>query len=368
MKSNWFQRLFLPGMVFQSTIIAGAYGTGKELSLFFLDHGPLGGLLGMCVTMVIFSVVLAVAYEYARRFLIYDYRSFFLRLLGRAWPIYEILYLLLMIITISVVGAAAGDIVQDTFGLHPAIGTVGIMLLIALLVFYGSAAVEKFLAAWSFVLFGTYFAFLGWNVAQHGTTIASNLSSMPIVDGWVGSGLEYSGYNMASIPALLFCVRHMTRKRDAITAGILGGPIAMLPAMLFFTAMIGQFDAIVAEGDEGLLPVTIVLRSLQGAEFFVYVFPIVLFGTFIETGSALIHGVNERLSRTWAEKGSEFKSWMRSAVAIAILFSAVVVAEAVGLTALVARGYGTMTWGFLFIFVLPLLTYGIWQISKSESA
>lgn len=365
MKNGWFQRYILPGFIFQSAIIAGAYGSGKELAQFFLGHGPLGGLLGMAVTMVIFSIVLSTAYEFSRRFQLFDYRSFFQKILGRAWPIYEILYMLQMIIVISIVGAAAGDIVRDSFGLPAFVGTLGIMSMIALIVFYGTSAVERFLALWSFVLFGTYIAFLGWNLIQHGDQIAANIRSVPVGGNWAMSGLAYSGYNMSIIPALLFCVRHLKTRKDTITAGILGGPIAMLPAMLFFVAMIGQYDAILAEGDEGMLPVSVLLRALDGGQFFVYLFPIVLFGTFIETGAAMIHGVNERISHTIEERGRKMPNWMRSAIAIAILVIAVLVADAVGLTALVAKGYGTMTWGFLLIFVLPLLTYGIWLMKKA---
>jgi len=76
----------------------------------------------------------------------------------------------------------------------------------------------------------------------------------------------------------------------------------------------------------------------------------------------LIHGVNERLDQAFAEKSVQMPRWMRPAVAIAILFVAVVLADAVGLTSLVAQGYGTITWGFLLIYVLPLLTYGLWLL------
>ena len=366
MNGNWFQRYLLPGFIFQSAVIAGAYGSGRELSAFFLGHGPLGGLLGMAVTTVIFSVVLATAFEFSRLFQLYDYRSFFKKLLGRAWPLYEILYVLQMILVISVVGAAAGDIVRDTFGIPAFAGIIGIMTMIAALVFYGTPAVERFLAVWSIVLFATYIAFLGWNLIQNGDVIATNLRSLPVNDGWAASGLAYSGYNMAIIPAILFCVRHLQKRSDAITAGILGGPITMLPAMLFFVAMIGQYDAIVAAGDDGMLPVTILLNALQGAGFFIYLFPIVLFGTFVETGAAMIHGVNERLDHTFVERGAHMPRWMRPAIAVAILVTAVLVADAIGLTALVARGYGTITWGFLLVFVLPLLTYGVWLIRRED--
>ncbi len=36
MKNNWFQRYLLPGFIFQSAIIAGAYGSGRELAEFSL--------------------------------------------------------------------------------------------------------------------------------------------------------------------------------------------------------------------------------------------------------------------------------------------------------------------------------------------
>ena len=200
---------------------------------------------------------------------------------------------------------------------------------------------------------------------QHGEKIQTNLSAFAANDGWLQSGIAYSGYNLAIIPALLFCVRHLGSRRDAVTAGILGGPIAMLPAALFFIAMIGQYEALVAAGSDGVLPVTILLNSLRGAEFLIYLFPIVLFGTFIETGTALIHGVNERLDQTFAERSVQMPRWIRPAVAIAILFVAVVLADAIGLTNLVAQGYGTITWGFLLIYVLPLLTYGLWLLCNN---
>ena len=171
MKDNWFQRYVLPGFIFQSAVIGGAYGSGKELVEFFLGHGPIGGLLGMAVTMVVFSVVLMAAYEFARKFQLFDYRSFCKSLLGPAWPLYEILFVLMMILVISVVGAAAGSILSDAFGFPTFVGTAAIMVMTALLVFYGTPAVERFLALWSFVLYGTYISFLALHLLQNGADL-----------------------------------------------------------------------------------------------------------------------------------------------------------------------------------------------------
>ena len=100
---------------------------------------------------------------------------------------------------------------------------------------------------------------------------------------------------------------------------------------------------------------------------FGYLFPMVLFGTFVETGTAMIHGVNERIDHALRERGRTLSPWFRVAIAVVILLSAIVMADVVGLTALVARGYGIITYGFLVIFVLPVMTVGIWRLWKLES-
>jgi uncharacterized membrane protein YkvI len=39
-----------------------------------------------------------------------------------------------------------------------------------------------------------------------------------------------------------------------------------------------------------------------------------------------------------------------------------------GIIALVARGYGMLAYAFLVLFVLPLLTVGVWRIIRSGPA
>ena len=113
----------------------------------------------------------------------------------------------------------------------------------------------------------------------------------------------------------------------------------------------------------------ILLNSIAGtgAGLFAYLFPMVLFGTFVETGTAMIHGVNERIDHVLRERGRSLSPWFRVAVALVILLSAMVIADVVGLTALVARGYGIITYGFLVVFVVPVMTVGIWKQWKLET-
>jgi uncharacterized membrane protein YkvI len=56
---------------------------------------------------------------------------------------------------------------------------------------------------------------------------------------------------------------------------------------------------------------------------------------------------------------------LRPAVACGLLISAVVIAR-FGLIALVAKGYGTVTWGFWLVFVIPVLTLGVWRVLRGR--
>ena len=52
---SFCKKYLLPGFVFQSIVIGGGYGTGRELVEFFLTEGPAGGYLGMLVATVVWG-------------------------------------------------------------------------------------------------------------------------------------------------------------------------------------------------------------------------------------------------------------------------------------------------------------------------
>jgi uncharacterized membrane protein YkvI len=356
-----FRKYLLPGFVFQSVVIAGGYGTGRELVEFFLGYGPLGGLLAMLlVSTVIWSAVCASSYEFARVFCSYDYRSFFTKLLGRGWVLFEICYFALLLIILAVIAAAAGSILEETFRLSYAVGVLGMMAAVGYLVFQGSKTIERFLAGWSFVLYAVYIVLFFWSVSRFGSEIATALSSGVVEKGWAVGGVRYAAYNLAIIPAVLFSVRHAETRREAVGAGLLTGPIAIFPGLLFYLVMSGQYPEIL----DRAVPANFLLEVL-GSRTFQIVFQVVLFGTLIETGTGLIHAVNERVAGVYKERERPMPRWLRPAVATGLLIAGALLAQ-VGLIGLIARGYGTLTWLFLFIFVIPVLTWGIWKIRKQE--
>ena len=57
---------------------------------------------------------------------------------------------------------------------------------------------------------------------------------------------------------------------------------------------------------------------------------------------------------------------MRPAVAIGLLTIATFVSQ-YGLIDLIAKGYGTLTWGFIIVYVIPVLTVGVWKLRTTQS-
>jgi uncharacterized membrane protein YkvI len=357
--SGFFRRYLLPGFVFEAAVIGGGYATGRELVEFFLPAGPLGGLLGMAVSMLVWSAVLAVSFELARRARAHDYRSFTKLLLGRAWFLFEVAYCLLVVLVLAVMGAAAGEIVHSLFGAPRLVGSLAMIAAVGLVLFQSSTAIERFLS-WSVGYFYlVYLVFMVWSLLAFGDRISAGLAAEPAGSRWFMAGLTYAGYNVATIPAALFCVRHLTRRREAIVAGLLAGPLGMLPGAAFYVAMVGHYDQIRGAA----LPSAFLLEKLH-APWFEWAFQIGVLLTLVDTGVPLLHAINERVARVYEERRRLMPRALRPGLAVGIMVLSVFAASAVGLVGLIANGYGLLTWAFIVLLVLPVLTVGVWTIAR----
>jgi uncharacterized membrane protein YkvI len=359
---SFFRRYLLPGFVFQSIIIAGGYGTGRELVEFFLQYGPVSGLLGMLLpAMLLMSLACMIAFELARVTRIYEYRGFLKLLLGRAWFLYEIGFLTTVLLVLAVIGAAAGTLLIETFGIPPSFGTVGLLAIIAFLAFKGKAVIEGFLSIWSFILYGVYVTVFVMSLIKFGPAISDILSSSSPSGDWIVSGFRYGALQLSLVPAMLFATSHITRRKEALIAGALTGPIVMIPGILFFVAMLGQYPAIL----EQPIPANYLLKMLESPVLLI-TFQVVLVGTFVETGAGMIHAINERISGAFVAIGKDMPNYVRPLTAVVMLIGAVLLAR-FGLIDLIAIGYGAMTWVFIAVLIVPLATVGLWKITRPRS-
>lgn len=358
--SSRFQRWILPGLAFKAAVIGGGYATGRELAEYFIPSGPQGGVAGIVVAMVAWSVLCALTFAFAHATRSHDYRSFFSAMLGPFAIVFEAAYLVFMVLILAVFGAAAGAIGEAMFGWPTLAGTLLLMLAIALFTAFGNQSVERLFKWVSFFLYGVYAVFVVLVLARFGGEAAGRFATPVPTDGWLSGGLTYAGYNIVGAVMILPLARHFLTRRDAVVAGVLAGPLAMLPGLLFFVCMVAWYPAIGAEA----LPSDFMLRQLQLPVFHL-LFQAMIFSALLESGAACVHAANERIAHGWrAHRRTELSSRARFAIASALLVGSIFIAARFGLVDLIARGYRALAWLFLVVYVLPLLTIGAWRLRR----
>ena len=73
-----------------------------------------------------------------------------------------------------------------------------------------------------------------------------------------------------------------------------------------------------------------------------------------------------RIEHTLTARGKEFPDWQRPVIAVILLLLSLGLAK-FGIIALVARGYGLMSWGVFVIYFVPLVTVGLYKIIRQRS-
>lgn len=358
---NWFQRFLLPGFALKAVIIGGGYATGRELAEYFVPAGPWGGLAGMLLAMLVWSLVAALTFALARAMNAYDYRAFFQGLLGPGWVLFEIAYLVFVVLILAVFGAAAGEIGAATFGWPALAGSIALAAAILAATAFGTAGVERLFKYASMLIYTVYALFIVFALGSFGGLIGASFAAAPGPTGdWIAGGLTYASYNIVGAVVVLPLLRHLTSRRDALIAGAIAGPLTMLPAILFFLAMMAYYPAI---GEE-VLPSDFLLRQMAVPGFHV-LFQVMILAALLESGVGAIHAVNERIAGALASRGRAAPGpVLRALIGAAILAGCMFLAVRVGLVDLIASGYRFLAWLFLAVFIVPLLGIGTWRLLR----
>jgi uncharacterized membrane protein YkvI len=218
---------------------------------------------------------------------------------------------------------------------------------------FGNEAVERLFKVVTILLYGVYATFLCLSIWKFGDLIWAGLLRPRPITGWITSGFAYSGYNVVGLLVVLPVTRHFSGRRDAVTAGLLCGPLAIAPAMVFFLCMaaLPNLGAIA-------LPSDALLDKLH-IPAFRYLFQIMIFAALLESGTGSVHTINERFSKVAAAHNRAFGPASRTGVAALMLAFTVLVAARFGLVALIASGYRYLSYVCLGLYVLPLCTVGV---------
>ncbi len=356
--SRLVKAYIIPIAAYQAVAIAGGYGTGREVVQFFSSNGAYAGLFGLTASALLLAVVTALTFEFARLYKVYHYRSFFEKLIGPAWVLYEALYILFFLIVLAVVASAADNILQSRLGLPENVGLLLMLTLVAVLLFFGREVVERSLVVITVLLLGAFIFYFTSAYSVDSALIADSFSRNDSTDfSWLTPALQFSMYSATVAAIVLFSITGIETRTEALLSGSLCGLIVMIPGFLFHITFMGHIDELTQVN----VPIYWMIDRL-GIPLLLTVYIIAMFGTFLGTGLGFLQAVSDRLD-AWSmdRSGNSLPRWLHACVAIGGLLISVILGQ-FGIIDLIAKGYGTMGWGFLIVFILPILTIGAYRI------
>lgn len=358
---RFFRVYIMPAAVLQSVIVGGGYGTGREVTEFVSSAGPLGGFAAVGLVFGIWAVLIALSFELARIMGSYDYRHFLKGLVGRAWVIYEVLAIIALLLVLAVVLSASSELILDALGV-PRVAALGaVIAAIAWVMHSGRAWVERLLSAWAGLVSLFLLAVFVLVALASGPSGFAGSWDEPLGSAWIAKGATFAFYNIALVPVLLYTLTEIRTRREAFTSGVIAAAAGILPALVMHLTFLPSYPLVLDQP----LPMYAVISGLdipvlKGAYF------IVLFGTILLTAVGALQGVAERVDGWLGDaRQAAFGARGRLVLATTTLIASAAL-SGFGVIDLVASGYGTIAWGFLAIYIIPVLTVGLARIIRTR--
>ena len=221
---------------------------------------------------------------------------------GPLWIVFDIVYLLFMVVIIAVMASATGNIVEQTLGLNYWVGVVAITVVVAILNFYGSRLIERFETLGTVALYAGYIIFSVLVIGTFGKNISTVFANhdTSFIGGSVSagkalwSGVLYCAYNLVVMPATFFtiertdqkgrirCFRYYRRRAGYDSRGSL----TYFAVMCFYP----NPDVLGAS-----VPWLAMMQGTAGPVV-IAIFGIVMGWTLIETSTGIIHAALERVN------------------------------------------------------------------------
>jgi len=370
-----FGTIVLPAIILQSVLIGGGYATGREIVAYGAKYGS-AGWLAVVGIWIGFTVMAVLTFELARTFGVYDYKNFIQQLIGRLWPAFDLLFVVMAVLVIAIMASAAGNIMEQTMGVPYLAGVGAVIAVVGVLSYAGETLIERFKTAGTTFLYLTYITFgvlvLSQTWGDVSAVFANGNTSYVDNAGFAAvlkSGILYVGYNLVVFPAVFFALDRQTSRRESVVSGLLAGTLMTLPFALTYVTFMGFYPSEEVMGAS--VPWLPVLESV-GSPALIGFYGLVMGWTLIETSVGLIHALVDRLDENIEDIGvgpldgqTGLSKLQSGLLAVGVLVGALILSR-VGIIALVAQGYTMMAYFFIALFAIPLLTVGVLRIRNPD--
>ena len=282
------------------------------------------------------------------------------------WWLADLLILSMMLLVIAVMSAAIGEVLQQTLGLPKPLSLAMALVCVGFLAWRDSRFIEKAKTWGSTAL---YLAYCGFAVMVLTAPVEQAAASAPAMAGpetgpleVTISAIQYVAYNVAVVPAVLFVLHRQTRRTETFSSGILAGAAMTIPFALTLACLLRFPQSSVMDAEVPWLPLINAAADGRagGPALWIVIFGVVAGWTLIETAVGCIHALINRvegnlgdLPRRWRPASGELTPRQKAVAAVGVLGVAAGLST-FGIIDLVARGYGTLAWGFIAVVVVPL--------------
>ena len=360
--SYFFRVVAIPSAVFLSAIFGASYGSGREVMEFVSSLGPSGGVTALLTVVVVHCLLLSISFEIARMFKSYDYVSFCKELLGPGWVLYEIVILMGMLIALSITMTVGGTVLEDHFDIKVWIGSLMIFALVVGLNYYGRAMVERSMMLSIAALFLVLVVLVSQLLVGFVGQISAAFSTHEYQSGGVMTGMKYAIGGGGYLPLLLYCAMGLRTRSEAFTAGAVAALIAIVPASIFHLAFMVGYPEIVDQR----LPTYWMFENIS-TPFMLNIYVVVMFVLVAQTGVAVMQGLIIRVDRWMTLKsGRPLGRIGHAGVASAVVVISMGLGS-MGIIALILRGYTIMFMSFVVVYVIPLLTHGVYLVWRNRT-
>ena len=365
-----FGAIVLPAAIFQIVLVGPGFSTGREVVEFAGQFGALG-VWSLAVILIGFAGLCVIGYELARVLRAYNYREYIRHLIGPFWPAFDVLWIIFMLVITGLVTSAVGTVLSDTFGIPALPAIIAVLIAVAVVLFFGRSLIEGFDLVGSILFSAGISIFAIVVLAQRWDQVTAvfatgntTFAQPPTVGAALWSGVLYVAYNIPTMIPVLFCLDRQTRRSEAVASGILSAILVVVPFILTYLAIQSFYvDAITDEP----IPWLKMLDAVGGSALAV-LFAVVFTYAVIDTSTSTVHAFLDRIDNALAEAGRKVLGGPQRAAAIGLVLVAAFGLSQAGVIGLVARGYTLLAYGFLLVFVLPLVTRGVYLIWRFGSS
>ena len=227
-------------------------------------------------------------------------------LIGPAWPLFDVAYVLMMILVIAIMASASGSIVEKTTGLNYWTGVVLLVAVTGGLMFFGDALIERFETWGTVLLYAGYIIFSGMVIINGHDNITRVMATsdmsytgetgiLPVL--WIG--VIYVAYNLCVYPASMFSLKRQESRKQCVVSGLLAGVLMTIPWFLTYFSLMSFYPSEEVLGAQ--IPWLVMMNSIDAPAICSVAFGVVMGWTLIETSTGVIHALLGRINVGLAE-------------------------------------------------------------------